>query len=204
MRSQKMKSVGMALVVMASLLALPALAAGQGEEVVRLRVQAEKESVVVEIPMAVLEFFQKHQVTNKLDAGEINGQKITLSLDKLLKGLKDSQGKTGESLLFSAEEAGKKTTFFASVAKGSPRDGKAPTSVSLLVKDLKAGAEKVRITVPLSAVDAVLQAITVEGSGKGDDVGTLFKSGIPFLQEIGTGLLAHLVSDTEEVTLRLE
>jgi len=71
-------------------------------------------------------------------------------------------------------------------------------------KDLKAGAEKVRITVPLTAIDAILQAIQVGGSATGDDLGTLFKSGIPFLKEIGTGLLAHIVSDTEEVTLRLE
>lgn len=203
MISKRMKTIGLAL-AMASVMAVPALASGKGEEMVRLRIQSDKESAVVEVPMPVLEFFQKHQMTNKIDAGEMNGQKITFSLDKLLKGLKENQNKAGESLLFSVEEPGKKATFYAGVTKAEPREGKSPTSVSLLVRDTKAGAEKVRITVPLSAIDTILQAIQVEGNGSGDDLGTLFKSGIPFLKEIGTGLLAHVVSDTEEVTLRLE
>lgn len=190
--------------VLALALALPALAQGRGEEMVKLTVQSEKETAVVEIPMAVLEFVNKHQVGKKVHAGELNGQKVTLSLDKLVQSLKENRGKSGETLLFSAVEEGKKTTFTASFNQGPARPGKTPANLTLVVRDLKAEKEKTQITVPLSTIDAVLSAIQVEGSGDAEEVGKVLKDSMPFAQEIGTGLLVRVLGPTEEVLLRLE
>lgn len=199
------KTLQIALVAgLALALALPGLAAGRGEEMVRLTVQSEKETAVVEVPMQVLEFFNKHQVGKKFHAGELNGQKVTLSLDKLVQSLKENRGKSGETLLFSAVEEGKKTSFSASFNEGPARPGKSPANLTLIVRDLKADKEKTQITVPLSTIDALLQAIQVDGEGDAEDVGKVLKDTMPFAKEIGTGLLARVLGATEEIVLRLE
>ena len=189
-------------------LALPALAQGKPEEMVRLRIQSDKETAVVEIPMLVLEFLNRHQMGRKVHAGELNGQKITLSLDKLIQSLKDSRGKSGETLLFTAEEHGKSTSFHAGFEQGVGRPGKTPASLTLVVRDLKGEKDKTRITVPLSTIDAVLQAIQVEGTAEAAkdevDISRVFKDSMPFAQEIGTGILVRVVGPNEEILLSLE
>lgn len=185
-------------------LALPGFASGRGEEMVRLTVQSEKESAVVEVPMQVLEFLNRHQVGKKFHAGELNGQKVTLSLDKLVQSLKENRGKSGETLLFSAVEEGKKTSFSASFNEAPARPGKAPANLTLIVRDLKAGKEKTQITVPLSTIDALLSAIQVDGEGDAEDVGKVLKDSMPFAKEIGTGLLARVLGPDEEIILQLE
>jgi len=185
-------------------LAIPGLAQGRGEEMVRLTVQSEKETAIVEVPMQVLEFLNKHQVGKKIHAGDLNGQKVTLSLDKLVQSLKENRGKSGETLLFSAVEEGQKTTFSASFNQGPARPGKVPANLTLIVRDLKADKEKTQITVPLSTIDAVLSAIQVDGSADAEDVGKVLQDSMPFAKEIGTGLLARVNGATEEIILQLE
>ena len=161
-------------------LALPALAQGRGEEMVKLTIQSEKETAVVEVPMAVLEFLNKHQLGKKIHAGELNGQQVKISLDKLVQSLKENRGKSGETLLFSATENGIKTSFTASFNQGPARPGKTPANLTLVVRDLKAGKEKTQVTVPLTTIDAILQAIEVKGSDDAEDVGKVLKDCMPF------------------------
>ena len=133
----------------------------------------------------------------------LNGEKVTLSLRKLVNALKENRGKGGETLLFSEEEHGKNVSCYASFAEPTSRPGKVPANVVLLVKDLKAGDTKTKLTVPLSTVDAVMQALNIEGE-KADDVGGLFKQCVQFANELGTGLLAKVTGPQEEVLLSLE
>ena len=79
------KGIAMVLVaaLLAGLAALPLAAQGRSDEVVKLRFASDKETATVEVPMAVLEFLNRHNVGRKVHTGTLNGQKVTLSLDKL-------------------------------------------------------------------------------------------------------------------------
>jgi len=193
----------LAVAVLSSSAALPLWAQTQKDEIVRLRFQGDKESATIEVPMAILEFFDRHNVGKTVHTGTLNGQKVTISLGKLVRSLKENRGKSGETLLFSEEEHGKTVNCYASFATPSLRPGKAPANVVLLVKDLKADEAKTKLTVPLSTVDAVMQALNIEGE-KGDDLGGLFKQCVQFANELGTGLLAKVTGPSEEILLSLE
>jgi hypothetical protein len=196
-----------AIVLAAALLSLGAAsslgAQTKQDEMVRLRFQSEKESATVEVPMKILDFFDRHNVGKTVHTGVLNGQKVTLSLSKLVAALKENRGKSGETLLFSEEEHGKTVNCYTSFAPPSPRPGKAPVNVVLVVKDLKANDVKTKLTVPLSTVDAVMQALNIQGN-EGDDLGGLFKQCVQFANELGTGLLAKVTGPSEEVLLSLE
>ncbi len=196
-----------AFVLAAAVLSLPAAsplrAQSTKDEIVRLRFQNDKESATIEVPMAILEFFDRHNAGKTVHTGVLNGQKVTLSLGKLMNSLKENRGKNGETLLFSEEEHGKTVNCYTSFSAPSSRPGKAPVNVVLVVKDLKANDIKTKLTVPLSTVDAVMQALNVEGD-KGDDLGGLFRQCVQFANELGTGLLAKVTGPSEEVLLTLE
>ncbi len=179
------------------------MAQAKQDEMVRLRFQSDKESATVEVPMKILEFFDKHNLGKTVHTGVLNGERVTLSLGKLVSALKENRGKSGETLLFSEEEHAKTVSCYASFAEPTSRPGKVPANVVLLVKDLKAGEVKTKLTVPLSTVDAVMQALNIEGE-KADDVGGLFKQCVQFANELGTGLLAKVTGPKEEVLLSLE
>lgn len=196
-----------AIVLVAALLSLGAAsslsAQTKQDEMVRLRFQSEKESATVEVPMKILEFFDRHNVGKTVHTGVLNGQKVSLSLSKLVAALKENRSKSGETLLFSEEEHGKTMNCYASFAQPSPRPAKAPVNVVLVVKDIKANDIKTKLTVPLSTVDAVMQALNIE-STEGDDLGGLFKQCVQFANELGTGPLVTVTGPSEEVLLSLE
>ncbi len=203
MVSRKRIATLLTAAALCALAVLPLAAQGRSDELVRLRFVGDKESATVEVPLAVLEFLNRHNVGRKVHTGTVNGQKVTLSLDKLVQSLKDNRGKTGETLIFTAEEHGRTTSCYAGFVTPAPRPGKTPVNVVLTVKDLKAATDKTKLTVPLSTVDAVLQALNIEGE-QGGDLGGLFKQCVQFANELGTGMLARAVGPTEEVLLSLE
>jgi hypothetical protein len=192
-----------AAVAVMALAVAPAAWASGGDEVVQLKIRSDKDNATIEVPLPVLEFLQKHKVGKKLDAGTINGQRVTLSLDQLMQALQDSRAKGGETLLMKIEEPKETTTIHLAVSKEtSPRPGKAPTSVVLTAKD-RGDEGPTRITVPLSTVDMIFGSLKVEGKGH-DDTTPLFRDLLSFAKDMGTGLLARVVSDDGEVTLTLE
>lgn len=190
-----------ALVVFA-LSAPPSLAADK-VEVMQLHVRGDGEHAVIEIPVPVLEFLAKQKATRQLDAGTVNGRKVTVSLDKVLKALEESRAKGGETPLLTVEEDGKSRSFGLALAKEAvSRPGQSPTSVVLTAREPHHQGPT-KITVPLSTFDLILGSVQVE-PGEGDDPMPLFKNLLSFSREFGTGLLARVVSDGGEVTLALE
>ena len=187
-----------AAAVLALTLALPALAK-DGTEIVQFKIVSEKDNATIEVPLAVLQFLNDHQVGRKLDAGKVNGQRIQISLDQVLKSIPRS----GEMTLFQVEEAGKKTTCNMTVVKGAePRPGKAPVNV-VLTADEPSKAGRTKITVPLATIEALFGAVTVDDPEK-DDLMPLFRDILPFARQLGTGLLARVQSKDGQVTLMLE
>ena len=202
------KSIGTVRLLIAAIAvmvfaAAPAVWAAGSDEIVQLKIRSDKENATIEVPLPVLEFLQKHKVCKKLDAGTINGQKVTLSLDQLMRALKDTRAKGGETLLMKIEEPKETTTIHLALAKDTvSRPGKKPTSVVLTAKD-RDEEGPTRITVPLSTVDMIFGSIKVEGEGH-DDTTPLFRDLLSFARDMGTGMLARVVSDDGEVTLTLE
>src|SRR5574340_1186078 len=102
MRPQTSRSVFLLVVFTpvagAALLVQPAQAADKAE-IVQLHVRGDGEHAVIEIPVPVLEFLSKQKATRQLDAGTVNGRKVTFSLDKLLKALDENRAKGGETPL---------------------------------------------------------------------------------------------------------
>lgn len=192
-----------AAVAVMAFAAAPAVWASGADEIVQLKIRSDKDNATIEVPLPVLEFLQKHKVGKRLDAGTINGQKVTLSLDQLMEALKDSRAKGGETLLMKIEEPKETTTIHLALAQDTAsRPGKKPTSVVLTAKD-RDEEGPTRITVPLSTVDMIFGSLKVEGQGH-DDTTPLFKDLLSFAREMGTGLLARVVSKDGEVTLTLE
>lgn len=187
-----------AAAALALALALPA-PAKDGAEIVQFKITSEKDNATIEVPLAVLQFLNDHQVGRKLDAGKVNGHRIQISLDQVLKSIP----KSGEMTLFQVEEAGQKTTCNMTVVKdGAPRPGKAPVNVVLTADDPgKPGPTK--ITVPLATIEALFGAVKVDDPEK-DDVMPLLRDLLPFARQLGTGLLARVQSKDGQVALMLE
>jgi hypothetical protein len=201
------KNIIAAAAVLALALASPAVLASGADELVQLRIKSDHKNAVVEIPLPVLEFLQKHDVGKKIDAGEVHGRRIHVSLDQIMKALKDTRAKGGETLLMKVEEPGETTTIFLAVATdASSRPGKTPTTVVLTAKDPHKDGPT-RITVPLSTVDMLVGSLKIEGDdgeGHGHDPMPLFRDLLSFARDMGTGLLARVQSDDGEVVLELQ
>lgn len=189
----------------ALLLALAAPVLAGGDPLVQIRVQGDGEEALIQVPMKVLEFLDKNQVGREFHACRMHGQEVTLSLGDMMKALQQA-GSGGETVLMTVEEEGKKksvTVGFSDVKAARP--GKAPTQVVLSVRGDKAGSEPkdIKISVPLATVEAIFQGVKIEKQGD-DQAGLLIRQLVPFARDLGTGLLARVVSDEGEVSIVLE
>ncbi|MGC8724550.1 MAG: hypothetical protein ACP5VF_11870 [Acidobacteriota bacterium] len=183
--------------------ALPLLAQSGSDEVVQFRIQGEQDKAVIEMPLKVLQFLDQHKVEKGLQGCRVEGQQVTLDLGKVLDALK-KESKGGESQLFAVEKHGRKSSVTVGFAPSAqPRPGKAPTNFVLRARNKGEGGEETRISVPLSTVQSLLSGIKVEGKGP-VDTEALFAQLVPFAKQLGTGLLARVVSNDGEVTLSLE
>ncbi len=183
--------------------ALPLLAQSRSDEVVQFRIRGERDNAVIEMPLKVLEFLDQHKVGKGFQGCRVEGQQVTLDLGKVLDALK-KENKGGESQLFTVEEHGRKSSVTVGFAPpAQPRPGKAPTNFVLQARDKGESGEGTRISVPLSTVQSLLSGLKVEGKGP-VDAEALFTQIVPFAKQLGTGLLARVVSNDGEVTLSLE
>lgn len=195
-------TAALGVLVVFALSAPPSLAADR-VEVMQLHVRGDGEHAVIEIPVPVLEFLAKQKATRQLDAGTVNGRKVTVSLDKVLKALEENRARGGETPLLTVEEDGKSRSFGLALAtEAVSRPGRSPTSVVLTAREPHHEGPT-KITVPLTTFDLILGSVQVE-PGEGNDPMPLFKNLLSFSREFGTGLLARVVSDEGEVTLTLE
>jgi hypothetical protein len=195
-------AVALAFAVLAAAISPSAVAADR-VDLVQLHVRGDGEHALIEIPVPVLEFLAKQKATRQLDAGTVNGRRVTFSLEKLLKALDEARAKGGETPLITVEEEGRSRSFSLALAKAAAtRPGRAPASVVLTAAETRRGGPT-RITVPLATFDLLLGSVEVE-PGEGNDPMPLFKDLLSFSREFGTGLLARVVSDDGEVTLALE
>jgi hypothetical protein len=183
--------------------ALPLPAQSGAGEVVQLRIQSERDNAVIEMPLKVLEFLDQHNVGKGLQGCRVEGQQVTLDLGKVLDALK-KENKGGESRLFTVEEHGRTSSVTVGFAPSAqPRPGKAPTNFVLQARHKGEAGEGTRISVPLSTVQSLLPGLKAEGKGP-VDAEALFAQLVPFARQLGTGLLARVVSNDGEVTLSLE
>ncbi len=189
----------------ALVLATAAPAVAGGDPLVQIRVQGDGEQALIEVPMKVLEFLDKNQVGKEFHACRMHGQDVTLSLGDVMKALKQA-GAGGETVLMTIEEEGKKRSVTVGFAdEKSLRPGKAPTQVVLSFRGEKGGREPkdVKISVPLATVEAIFQGVKIEKKGD-DQAGLMIRQLVPFARDVGTGLLARVVSDDGEVSIVLE
>jgi hypothetical protein len=187
----------------ASLILAAPFRAADKVELVQLHVRGDGDHALIEIPLPVLEFLSRQKATRQLDAGTVNGRRVTVSLDKLLKTLGEARAKGGETPLLTVEEDGKTRSFSLALAKEPvARPGAIATSVVLTTAERRREGGT-RITVPLSTFDLLLGSVQVE-PGEGNDPMPLFRDLLSFSREFGTGVLARVISDDGEVTLALE
>jgi len=174
----------------------------QSIEFIQIRIQEGDETVLFEMPVAVLEFLSE-KANEDVHLGRVNGKSIDFPLDKLLQTVENNADSEGEFLFMSVEEKDESpVNFYAKtfVQKAAKTIGP-PKSVVLTVHEN--GEQETKVTLSLAVVDlfaTILQNVEPDD----DDFAPFIKACLSAVGDLGQGTLVKIVSQSEQVVLRLE
>ena len=186
-------------------LAVPSPATDRATEFVSLRIQGEKDKVVIEMPLQLLQFLADHSKEEKFDVGNLGGRETRFTMADLMKAVKSGKAKDREVLFFSAtDEHGEKGDFFVKTFTRKGAGGTAKPS-GMVFTVLKDGKEKVGLSVSLDTVESWAKDFGSGDKEKGtDDFGPLVRSALASAKDFGTGILLHIETKDAELVFSLK
>lgn len=194
-----------AALILALAFAIPSPAAGRTTEFVSLRIQGEKDKVLIEMPLQLLQFLSEHSKDEKFDVGSIGGHDTRFAMADLMKIVQSGKAKDHEVLFFTAkDEHGEKGDFYVKTftRKGHGSAGK-PSGLAFTV--LKDGKEKVSFSVSMDTVESWAKDFGGGDREKGaDDFGPLVRSALAAAKDFGTGVLLHIETKDAELVFSLK
>ena len=173
-------------------------------EIVRLRIQNEKDNVRIEMPLPAFEFLLEHS-KDDCHLGTVDGKHLDFKSEDLLKILKGKDVRKGEVMFLSVDESHNGPTHFfvQVVSQKASRGAEKPTKIVLSAKD-KGGKEDVRMAFSIDAVNSFTNGCTLFG-GHDTDFGPFIKTCLASAKDMGPGPILSIRSqDGEEVTFSLE
>jgi hypothetical protein len=192
------------LLAVAFACSLGAWASSGRMEIVRLRIQNEKDNVRIEMPLPAFEYILKHS-KDDCHLGTVDGKRLDFKSEDLLKILKSKDVRKGEVMFLSVDESHNgPTQFYVQVVgkKHRPETEK-PTRVVMSARG-RDGKEDVRLAVSIDAVKSLTDGCNIL-NGKDADFGPFVQSCLASASEMGPGPFLSISSrDGEEVTFSLE
>jgi hypothetical protein len=173
-------------------------------EIVRLRIQNEKDNVRIEMPLPAFEYILKHS-KDDCHLGTVDGKRLNFKSEDLLKILKGKKVRRHEVKFFSVDEPHNGLTHFfvQVVSRKASRTGEKPTKVVLTARE-KGGKEDVRLSLSMDAVDNFTHGCSLFNSGD-TDLAPFIKTCLASARDMGPGPILSITSeDGEEVTFSLE
>ncbi len=197
--------ISLIAVLLALVFAIPfgAWASSPSNEIVRLRIQNDKDNIRIEMPLPAFEYVLTHSKDN-CQVGKVEGKHIDFKSEDLLKILKGKDVRRGEVMFLSVDEAHNgPTKFYVRVLKAKHHQkGEKPRRVVMSARG-RDGKEDVRLAVSIDAVKSLTDGCSMLNSD--EDFGPFIQSCLTGASEMGPGPFLSIKSrDGEEVTFSLE
>lgn len=173
-------------------------------EIVRLRIQNDKDNVRIEMPLPAFEYILTHS-NEGCHVGTVDGKHIDFNAKDLLKILKGKEVRRHEVKFLSVDESHNGLThFFVQVlSRKASRTAEKPTKVVLTARE-KGGKEDVRLSLSIDAVDNFTHGCSLFNS-EDTDLAPFIKTCLASARDMGPGPILSITSeDGEEVTFSLE
>ncbi len=180
-----------------------AWASSPATEIVRLRIQNDKDNVRIEMPLPALEYILTHS-KDDCHVGKVEGKHIDFKSEDLLKILKGRDVRRGEVMFLSVDEAHNgPTQFYVQVLNAKHhRMSEKPTRVVMSARG-RDGKENVRLAVSIDAVKSLTDGCSMLNSN--EDFAPFIQSCLTGASQMGPGPFLSISSrDGEEVTFSLE